>query len=165
MALYLILRTFQIFLCYLNYVQLWSLCLVVIISIERLKSIERAWGVLANEIISKALTIHSYCCYIWFINGRCDSNYTNLWLHTLTLQNDCKMTALLQSNMRYIHLLILLSSISIHFLNQARASRRLVYTWFLEIDFVHDVCISVCVCTCPLLRLLIISDIIWTLAI
>jgi len=37
------------------------------------------------------------------------------------------------------------------FLNQARAGLRSAYAWFLEITFVHDVCMCafVCVCVCP----------------
>ena len=34
------------------------------------------------------------------------------------------------------------------FLNQVRAGRRPVRTWFLEIDPVHDVCMCMCVCVC-----------------
>ena len=33
------------------------------------------------------------------------------------------------------------------FLNQARASQRLACTWFLEITFVHEVGVCVCVST------------------
>jgi len=35
-----------------------------------------------------------------------------------------------------------------YFLNQARAGRRPVRDWFLEIAFVRDVCMRVCVCVC-----------------
>ena len=50
---------------------------------------------------------------------------------------------------------------STHFLNQARASRRLARTWFLKIDPVQIVgmCVRVCVCVCPRPRLLITSGV------
>jgi len=35
-----------------------------------------------------------------------------------------------------------------HFLNQVRAGRRLAHAWFLEIAFVRDVSMHVCVCVC-----------------
>jgi len=37
---------------------------------------------------------------------------------------------------------------SSEFLNQAHAGWRLARNWFLEIAFVHDVCMHVCVCVC-----------------
>ena len=48
------------------------------------------------------------------------------------------------------------------FLNQAHAGLWLPHAWFLETDFVSDVCIYVCVCVCvSTLRLLITSDVMW----
>ena len=50
------------------------------------------------------------------------------------------------------------------FLNQARAGRRPARAWFLEIDPVRErlyVCLRVCVCVCPPLRLLITSGVMW----
>jgi len=35
-----------------------------------------------------------------------------------------------------------------NFLNQARTGRRPARAWFLEITFVRDVCMRVCVCVC-----------------
>jgi len=33
-------------------------------------------------------------------------------------------------------------------LNQAHAGQRPAHKWFLEIAFVHDVCMCACVCVC-----------------
>jgi len=38
--------------------------------------------------------------------------------------------------------------IILFFLNQARAGQRPARAWFLEITFVRDVCMRVCVCAC-----------------
>ena len=50
------------------------------------------------------------------------------------------------------------------FLNQARACLWPAHTWFLKIDSVQiiSVCVHLCVCVSPLLRLLITSGVIWT---
>jgi len=47
------------------------------------------------------------------------------------------------------------------FLNQSRAGRRPARDWFLEITFVRDVSMRMCVCVCPPPRLLITSGVIW----
>jgi len=51
------------------------------------------------------------------------------------------------------------------FLNKAHAGLWPVRAWFLEITFVRDVCmrvcVCVCVCVCPPPRLLITSGLIW----
>ena len=49
------------------------------------------------------------------------------------------------------------------FLNQAHAGRRPARAWFLKIDPVWIVCMSVCVCVfvCPRPRLLITSGMMW----
>ena len=44
------------------------------------------------------------------------------------------------------NILCLILAIFGWFLNQARAGRRLAHAWFLEIAFVHDVGMRVCVC-------------------
>ena len=46
-------------------------------------------------------------------------------------------------------------------LNQVHASCRLVHAWFLEIDLVREVYVSICVSVCPPLRLAITSGMIW----
>jgi len=38
---------------------------------------------------------------------------------------------------------------------------RLAHAWFLEIAFVHDVSMHVCLCVCPPPRLLVTSGVIW----
>jgi len=41
-----------------------------------------------------------------------------------------------------------MAMITTSLLNQACTSQRPEDTWFLEIAFVHNVCMRVCVCTC-----------------
>ena len=48
---------------------------------------------------------------------------------------------------------------TINLLNQALAGHRPVHVSFLEIDLVHEVCVSVSVCSPP--RLLITSGVMW----
>ena len=43
---------------------------------------------------------------------------------------------------------VLEANSTVRFLNQARAGRRPVRAWFLEIDPVRDVCMCMCVCLC-----------------
>ena len=48
-------------------------------------------------------------------------------------------------------------------LNQAHTGHRPAHAWFIEIDFVRDVCnMCVCVSVCPPPRLLLTSGVIWT---
>jgi len=47
------------------------------------------------------------------------------------------------------------------FLNQVCASQRPTCAWFLEIAFVHNVCMCACVCVCPPTMLLMTSGVIY----
>ena len=48
-------------------------------------------------------------------------------------------------------------------LNQAHTGHRSAHVWFIEIDFVRDMCnVCVCVSVCLPPRLLITSGVIWT---